>query len=308
MKKPTLTVAIPAYNEEANIETALLSIINQTQRNYILKQILVIDDLSNDKTRTIVEQLIKQHPVIRLVCRKERGGKARALNMSYDMNMSDYLLTVDADCAFTGKNSFNNLIKAMEAEPTLNAVGPRHVPVKPNSLMGQFAWVSYLSFEDAFLQYNNGYNFYTCMSGQLLRKSFAQSFRFPSGTLSDQIYLYAKATENNKFGFKLVKESELLFSTVSTFQDWRVLAVRSTAGDKNDALNRFGESILQRYTIPRPLLISSLVKWFIMHPILITGSIFMNIYVRLFPLKKQIIQNGQWVPASSSKNNIALKV
>lgn len=306
MKKPTVTVAIPALNEENNIKTIIMSILAQNQTYCTLEKILVINDQSTDKTAQIVKALAKKYKSVHLVERPKREGKAMALNMAYDLNTSDFLLTIDADCALGTKGTIDAMVKRMIDEPRLNAVGPRHVPLKPDTIMGKFAWVSYLSFEDAFLAYNNGYNFYTSMSGQLLRRSFVDSFRFPLGTLSDQIYLYAKATEHDERAFELVRDAELIFTTVTTFHDWRVLAVRATAGDKDDAVSRFGSEILSRYTIPRSLFIKSQLKWLVMHPILMTGSLAMNMFVRFFPLKQQIVKNGMWIATSSSKKDISM--
>ncbi len=118
---------------------------------------------------------------------------------------------------------------------------------------------------------------------------------------------YAKATEHDERAFELVRDAILLFTTVTTFRDWRILAVRSTAGDKTDATNRFGNDILNRYQIPPQILIASLARWFIKHPILLTGSIIMNIYIRIFPLKREIVKDGIWIPTSSSKQNIVVR-
>lgn len=307
MNKPTVTVAIPAYNEEANIRSIILSVLSQKQTNFILAQIVVLNDQSTDNTTSIVNKLKKKYPIIRQIIRKKRLGKAVALNDIYDANTSDYLMTVDADCALGTDTTLECMVKALESNPRLNAVGPRHVPIKPDTFMGRLAWISYLSFEDAFLSYNDGYNFYTSMSGQLLRRSFVDSFRFPPGTLSDQIYVYAKATEHDERAFELVRDAILLFTTVTTFRDWRILAVRSTEGDKKDATNRFGSDILARYHIPRSTLILSLLKWFAKHPILLTGSVLMNLYVRAFPLKREIVKNGIWIPTSSSKQTIVVR-
>ena len=307
MNEPTVTVAIPAYNEEANIRSIILSILTQKQTNYQLSQIIVLNDESTDNTTAIVNELNKKYPIVRQIMRKIRLGKAAALNDIYDANTSDYLMTVDADCALGTDSTISSLVAKLESNPRLNAVGPRHVPIKPDTFMGRLAWISYLSFEDAFLHYNDGYNFYTSMSGQLLRRSFVDSFRFPPGTLSDQIYVYAKATEHDERAFELVRDAILLFTTVTTFRDWRILAVRSTAGDKTDATNRFGNDILNRYQIPPQILITSLVRWFIKHPILLTGSIIMNIYIRIFPLKREIVKDGIWIPTSSSKQNIVVR-
>jgi glycosyltransferase involved in cell wall biosynthesis len=50
---PALTVIVPAYNEENNLGKTLHSII---EADYPIKQIIVVDDGSTDKTYTIASK------------------------------------------------------------------------------------------------------------------------------------------------------------------------------------------------------------------------------------------------------------
>ena len=54
MKNPTVTVLIPAYNEEKTIADTINSIRLQTYSNIV--QILVVDDSSIDKTEEIARE------------------------------------------------------------------------------------------------------------------------------------------------------------------------------------------------------------------------------------------------------------
>ena len=49
-KKLTVSVGIPAYDEEANIKSLLEAILQQRQENFILKSIIVVSDGSTDRT------------------------------------------------------------------------------------------------------------------------------------------------------------------------------------------------------------------------------------------------------------------
>ena len=48
-----LSVIIPCYNEESTIETILNKVINN---NYNNKEIIVIDDCSNDNSKNIIQK------------------------------------------------------------------------------------------------------------------------------------------------------------------------------------------------------------------------------------------------------------
>jgi glycosyltransferase involved in cell wall biosynthesis len=299
--KPTITIGIPAYNEEKNIANLLQSILAQKQNNFYLEQILVVFD-GNDKTGELVKKFSKKYPFIKLYQRNQRLGKANALNYIYKTHTSDLLLTLDADISFVKDNDIAIMVRALMRNKKANLVGPRHIPIKPKTLMGKFAYISYVSFEDAYLHINNGNNFYAVMLAELMRKEFTKSFTFPEGTISDQIYVAAMATKNNPRGFKLVKEAQVYFRPVTTFQDWRVLGVRSAIMDKQNAIDLIGKDVLKLYTMPRPLYTKSLIKWFFKSPLYMAGSVLMNIYIRVFPYEKVMPKDGMWTLTESSRS------
>lgn len=303
-KKPTLTIGIPAHNEAANIVNLLQTLIAQSLKMYQLKRIIVICDGCTDNTEELVEAVAKKHPIIKVVGGEKRTGKAAALNKIYTLATTDLLLTLDADTLPQNNSFIDTLVKGLTENPQARVAGPRHVPVKTNTLMGKFAEYSYLSLEDAFLQINNGNNFYSMMCGALMKKKLYTSFTYPKGTLSDQCYLFAKATEDNSDGFVLVSEAHLLFRTVTTFADWRLLSTRSVVGDKADVVHHFGEEILSRYSMPKQLYATSLIKWFFKNPLYLTGAVIMNILIRVFPYTKSLPSNGQWEATASSKQAI----
>lgn len=313
MKKVTLSIGIPAYNEEGNITIIIKSILRQKQSSFKLEYIYIVCDGCTDSTVDIVKKLSKTHNEIKLIVRGERAGKVGALNKIYEVNNSDYILTVDADLAFAKTDDIEELIKAISGNSSLNFVGPRHIPVKPKSIMGMFAYFSYLSFEDAFLRINNGNCFYSAMGAYLLTKDFSKAIKYPKHAQADQVILYAMATRKSKYnklghpgGFKLVKSSHILFRTVTTFSDWRVLGTRSVISDKANTVRYFGENILEEYFMPRNLYIKSLIKWFFKNPFYLTGSVLMNIFIRKFPMKNKMPKDGVWETTMSSKEAISI--
>jgi len=307
--KPTLTIGIPAYNEEGNILNLLQSIFRQSRKMFMLTHVIVACDGCTDDTVSVVKKFAQTHSCIKLIVTEQRSGKADALNRIYDnAQTSDYLYTTDADLVFEGKHDLEKLVTQLENNPQCVIAGPRHIPLWPETQWGRFAYVSYRSFEDAFLHWNHGNNFHTVMAAILLRGSFARSFRFPKGTISDQCYVYIKATQNNPSGFIFVSDAHVYFRPVDTFRDWRLLGIRSTAGDKDDVLKHFGNTILPAITIPKQLVILSLCKWMLKSPWYTFGSLLMNIGIRLFPYKKTSINKGMWEPTQSSKKGLHLSI
>ena len=96
-----ITVVIPLYNKEAEIERALRSVLDQSLRPH---QIIVVDDGSTDSSATIVERIIAHYPDhnIRLVHQENKGVSA-ARNRGISLATTDYVALLDGDdCWLTG--------------------------------------------------------------------------------------------------------------------------------------------------------------------------------------------------------------
>jgi glycosyltransferase involved in cell wall biosynthesis len=96
MKNPTVTVLIPAYNEEKTIADTINSIRQQTYPNVV--QILVVDDSSTDKTEEIAKECGAE--VIRTP--SNSGTKAQAQNFALPYLKGVLTATIDADTILGG--------------------------------------------------------------------------------------------------------------------------------------------------------------------------------------------------------------
>lgn len=96
--KPTVSVLIPARNEEKNIERCVQSLINQ---DYKELEIIVINDRSTDNTAQIVEKLALQDERITLLtidqCPDGWSGKNNALSRGVEIATGSFFVFTDAD-------------------------------------------------------------------------------------------------------------------------------------------------------------------------------------------------------------------
>ena len=90
-----ISVVIPLYNKEADIERTLLSVVQQSLAPH---EIIVVDDGSTDKSATIVERIATEHPEanIRLI-RQANAGVSAARNRGVAEAKTAYIALLDGD-------------------------------------------------------------------------------------------------------------------------------------------------------------------------------------------------------------------
>lgn len=91
---PKVSIIIPAYNAENHIRTTLDSLLIQSWTNL---EIIVVDDCSTDNTVTVVENYVKNHPIIKLLKTKSNSGPYVARNLALDHATGEYVTCNDAD-------------------------------------------------------------------------------------------------------------------------------------------------------------------------------------------------------------------
>ncbi|MGW8195212.1 MAG: glycosyltransferase [Desulforhopalus sp.] len=95
---PTVSIIVPACNEEETIEKGLLSLLAQ---DYEKLEIIVVNDRSTDKTANVLEALREQYPQLRIehIRQLPEGwlGKSNALATGAAMAKGEYLVFTDAD-------------------------------------------------------------------------------------------------------------------------------------------------------------------------------------------------------------------
>lgn len=94
MKLSKISVIIPAHNEEEVIERAIKSVLDQSYQNF---EIIVVNDGSTDKTKEIIEKLIKGDKRIKTRNFGRGHSAAFARNRGAEKASGDVLVFLDAD-------------------------------------------------------------------------------------------------------------------------------------------------------------------------------------------------------------------
>ena len=125
---PTVTVLIPAHNEEKVIQTILNALLDVDYPKDRLT-ITPINDRSTDKTGEMIDEIAKQYPDIIKPLHRDSGaeGKAAALKAGSESVDSEILLVFDADY-IPGKGLIKQLV-APFFDPEVGAMMGRVVPI-----------------------------------------------------------------------------------------------------------------------------------------------------------------------------------
>ena len=99
--EPTVSIIVAARNEERQIEQCLSSLLQLDYPRDKL-EIIIVNDLSNDRTPAIIEEYVRRHGCVKMVTTlPEEGnlrGKTNAVAAGIDASHGEILMFTDADC------------------------------------------------------------------------------------------------------------------------------------------------------------------------------------------------------------------
>ncbi|HMB71215.1 MAG TPA: glycosyltransferase family 2 protein, partial [bacterium] len=109
-----ISVVLPAYNEEDNIEKQVSDVNDVlTAMRFDEFEILVVDDGSRDRTREVCETLAASVPALRLLLHETNQGYARALRTGFTSAAMPLVFYTDADNQFDMRE-LKNLLAAID--------------------------------------------------------------------------------------------------------------------------------------------------------------------------------------------------
>ncbi len=124
MKKASVEIAIPVYNEEKELTkniTTLYDFCSKNLRKYDW-HITIADNASKDNTPVIASALSNKNPKI-LYFRLEQKGRGRAVKRVWSQSKCDYCIYMDLDLS-TDLIHLPNILKKLEEEYDI-AIGSR---------------------------------------------------------------------------------------------------------------------------------------------------------------------------------------
>jgi cellulose synthase/poly-beta-1,6-N-acetylglucosamine synthase-like glycosyltransferase len=104
-ERPSVSVIIPAHNEEDKLEATLTSLSKQQYRGKL--EFVIVNDRSVDTTAKIVQKFVDQDPRFKLVTITEPSRrfapKVNAVNTGIQNSSGEIIIASDADCQYPAR-------------------------------------------------------------------------------------------------------------------------------------------------------------------------------------------------------------
>ena len=299
-RKLTVSVGIPAYNEEANIKYLLDDLLSQKQDTFILKEIIVISDGSTDRTMDIAKAF--DNDKMRLLEDGKREGKIKRLNEMFGVFKGDLLVQFDADVRLSDKFVLEKMVKPFLMYEQTALVCGNHKPSSPKGFIERSAYFGVQVWDDAINMLGERDGRYRC-TGQIraFSRQFLETFRFPLdiGSGEDTFSFYFAKIHHFKVVF--VRDALIYHRLPTTFKDYMHQMSRFIYA-KNQMEQYFTEEQCKEYeTMTTVIRMKSLLKnVFRSSPITVLGFLILHIAPRVAVLTYK--HKRIWDIASSSKN------
>jgi cellulose synthase/poly-beta-1,6-N-acetylglucosamine synthase-like glycosyltransferase len=303
MKKKTVTVGIPAHNEESNIANILNDILLQERKSFTIQNITVACDGCTDNTSKIVRSYTKKHKIIKVIDDGKRLGQAERLNNFFRSNKSDIFITFDADTKLANKYVIKNLVKKFDNDK-IGVVGGHDKPFVPTNFVEKVA-VNFIDlWYDIRINFNNGsnmHNLHGCVIA--FSRECAKRVRLPISLVSSDVFIYYQAMELG-FSFRFASDAQVFYHVPSTISDYFKQTARFMYA--NSETQKFFPNIeLSQSHIPFWMKIKVIFSAFIRDPIVIFFALLFQVLVRIYSRYKYrgvSAISPIWSTVTSTKN------
>lgn len=133
MKKPkTLSIVIPAFNEEKSIKTLVQKVLAAGACG-LRKEIIIVNDGSTDKTAQILKSF-SSSKIIRVINKKKNEGIGSALKIGFMETKGDIVMVQDADLEYDPKE-YPLLLEPFLKKDADVVYGSRYITKNPRHVL-----------------------------------------------------------------------------------------------------------------------------------------------------------------------------
>ncbi len=298
-KKLSVTIGVPAFNEENNIGNLLNSIISQKKSSFIFNQIYVVCDGCDDDTVSIVKKFINKYSYIHLIENKVRQGKMKQLNMLYKISTSDIFISLDADIILGNNTMLEELVKQFYYK-NVGLVGAYCIPAKPSEFFEHIVVGGINIWNKTRVLINHGdsvHNHHAQASA--VSKTIYKNVYIPSDICAEDDFLYFYVKKMN-MRFRFAQKAISIYRAPSDIKDFFMQTTRFITA-KEQVVKYHGDWIRKYYHVPLKYKVIGLFTSLRSDPFYVSIGVFFQILTRLL---KDIFKDESkefWTRVSSSK-------
>lgn len=300
MKKTSVSVGIPAYNEELNIKLLVETILKQKNTNHWLKEVIVVSDFSSDDTVRQVKKI--NDPRVKVVDRKVRLGLNRTQNEIVSLVSGDVLVLMDADVVPIGRDFIDQIVAPILRDENIGVVGADVVSAAPGSFFEKIIADSHDFKYSFYKRINRGNNIYVCHGrASAFPKRFYTKLKWPIYPAEDA-YAYLFCLKKG-YKFEFAERAKVLFRSPSNLGDHIKQSQRFFGERRNMAKYFEAKFVKHQYRIPARQMARSILLGLLKNPLTTVIFLMIATYIKLFYTKK-FRENFYWNPSVSTKKVI----
>lgn len=299
MKKITITIGIPAYNEEINIQSLFFDLLAQETPNFDIRKIILASDGSTDKTVSIVSKINDKR--ISIIDNKTRKGQGARQNQIIKLSNTDILVLLNADIRILDNKFLVNLISPILDE-NADLTSSKLIPTRSRTFFEKVLCVAEEYKSSVFDLENGGNNLFTCHgAARAFTKKLYKNLNF-SRSIAEDAYTYFYSITN---GFKYVyaSKAQAYYALPNTLHDHIKRSIRYF-NSSSLLKNEFRESvIIEAYKLPVLLCSLMCIKAIIMHPLHMLIYLLVFAYIKLKSITAFEMNNlsDNWEISESTK-------
>lgn len=274
MNKITLSIAIPAHNEEGNIGSLLESLSVQKSKNYRLIEIVVLSDGSTDRTNEIVKLVSKKDKKIRLRTSR-RVGKSRKISHFLASCKSDIVLLLDADITIVDTFLLDKVTMAFSRNAKVGLVGLCDIPKATEGLIAGSISELACTWNEVKEKAGSGqsiHNIHGC--AYAMSRNLYKYVNIPKTIFNDDEYAYIL---NDKLGLNFLHlcRAKVYYSLPKTITDY--IRQSSRFGEsRNRTIHYFGDNARQYFVIPFWMKCKSMMRHLVLHSVYFIGAMLLQ--------------------------------
>lgn len=301
MKKATLEVIIPTYNEEQNIGNLIANIFAQSQNNFKLVAVRVYSDQSTDATEALVKGLQKKYPLLNLSRNRARKGKYYTLSHACARTQADYVLTLDADIMLSNHKVIDTLVAYATHHTGQVLFSANEHALRPSTFEGKVIYSAFEAWNQIRLTLPNDSPWHYFGSAVLYRGDFARHLRLPPGLFDPHLYIYLFARESG--GTTVVHHAYINKWSLATVSDYRKVMRRTLGKPDAKLIQKYPVSPAEIYHVPTRNKVVGMLRELAHRPFFGTLGILLSYYMSRYA-KHHADKSVVWDIVKSTKRAV----